>query len=169
MSWKQPTYLREVSTAHLAELSNYEYVIETGFSKWTMRATFEVIGAVLLNKKLLVLVTLRRGGVAMDVSKVLLGEVLVCLTLLTEEFYFIFMVPCIVTTCILIRSNKMQQYAGIYLLQNFSICFGCPSHPSSGVHQTVTAASGTGHITCVLHALQNATLSHSAEHATHTG
>ena len=46
---------------------------------------------------------------------------------------------------ILIRSNKMQQYAGIYLLQNQSTCFGCPSHPSSGVHKTVTAASGTGH------------------------
>ena len=39
----------------------------------------------------------------------------------------------------------MQQYAGIYLLQNHSTCFGCPSHPSSGVHKTVTAASGTGH------------------------
>ena len=49
--------------------------------------------------------------------------------------------------CILIRSNKIQQYAGIYLLQNHSTCFGCPSHPSSGVHQTVTAASVTGHIT----------------------
>jgi len=46
---------------------------------------------------------------------------------------------------ILIRSNKMQQYAGIYLPQNYSTCFGCPSHPSSGVHKTVTAASGTGH------------------------
>jgi len=46
---------------------------------------------------------------------------------------------------ILIRSKKMQQYAGIYLLQNHSTCFGYPSHPSSGVHKTVTAASGTGH------------------------
>ena len=46
---------------------------------------------------------------------------------------------------ILIRSNKMQQYGGIYLLQIYSACFGCPSHPSSGVHATVTAASGTGH------------------------
>jgi len=46
---------------------------------------------------------------------------------------------------ILIRSNKMQQYAGIYLLQIYSTFFGCPSHPSSGVHTTVTAASGTGH------------------------
>ena len=46
---------------------------------------------------------------------------------------------------ILIRSNKMQQYAGIYLLQNYSACFGCLLHPSPGVHKTVTAASGTGH------------------------
>ena len=48
---------------------------------------------------------------------------------------------------IIIRSNKMQEYAGVYLLQNYSTCFGCLSHPSAGVHQTVTAASGTGHIT----------------------
>ena len=40
----------------------------------------------------------------------------------------------------------MQQYAGIYLLQNYSTRFGCPSHPSSEVHKTVTAAFGTGHI-----------------------
>jgi len=46
---------------------------------------------------------------------------------------------------ILIRSNKMQQYADIYLLQNYSTYFGCPSHPSSGVLKTVTAATGTGH------------------------
>ena len=39
----------------------------------------------------------------------------------------------------------MQQYADIYLLQNHSTCFVCPSHPLSGVHKTVTAASGTGH------------------------
>jgi Zn-finger protein len=46
---------------------------------------------------------------------------------------------------IVIRSNKMQQYACIYLPQNHSTCFGCPSYPSSRVHKTVTAASGTGH------------------------
>ena len=39
----------------------------------------------------------------------------------------------------------MQQYAGVYLLQNYPTCLGCLSHPSSEVHQTVTAASGTGH------------------------
>ena len=46
--------------------------------------------------------------------------------------------------------NKIQQDAtdvGIYLLQNYYTCFGCLSHPSSEIHQTVTAASGTGHIT----------------------
>ena len=37
---------------------------------------------------------------------------------------------------ILIRSNKMQQHAGIYLLQNHSTYFGCPSYPSSRVHKT---------------------------------
>ena len=46
---------------------------------------------------------------------------------------------------ILIRSNKIQQYSRIYILQNYSTCFWCPSHPSSGVHKTVTAASGTGY------------------------
>ena len=45
----------------------------------------------------------------------------------------------------LIRSKERQQYAGVYLLQNYSTCFGCQSHLSSGLHQTVTAASGTGH------------------------
>ena len=41
------------------------------------------------------------------------------------------------------KSNKMLQYANIYLLLNYSTCFGRPSRPSSGVHKTVVAASGT--------------------------
>ena len=39
----------------------------------------------------------------------------------------------------------MQQYADIYLLLNYSTCFGRPSRPSSGVHTTVVADSGTDH------------------------
>jgi len=39
----------------------------------------------------------------------------------------------------------MQQTADIYLLLNYCTCFGRPSRPSSGVHKTVVAASGTGH------------------------
>jgi len=50
----------------------------------------------------------------------------------------------------------MQQYAGIYLLQNYSTYFRCPSHPSSGVHETVTAASGTGHSNSATAFLQRA-------------
>ena len=41
------------------------------------------------------------------------------------------------------KSNKLQQYADIYLLLNYSTCFGRPSSPSSGVHKTVIAVSGT--------------------------
>jgi len=43
------------------------------------------------------------------------------------------------------KSNEMKQYTDIYLLLNYSTCFGRPSHPSSGVHKTVVAASGTDH------------------------
>ena len=43
------------------------------------------------------------------------------------------------------KSNKIQQYADIYLMLNYSTCFGRPSRPSSGVHKTVVAASGTDH------------------------
>jgi len=41
----------------------------------------------------------------------------------------------------------MQEYAVCFiLLQDHSTCFGCHPHPSSGVHKTVTTASGTDHI-----------------------
>jgi len=43
------------------------------------------------------------------------------------------------------KFNKMQLYADIYLLLNYSTCFGRPSRPSTGVHKTVVAASGTDH------------------------
>jgi len=39
----------------------------------------------------------------------------------------------------------MQQYADMYLLPNYSTYFKRPSRPSSGVHKTVVAASGTDH------------------------
>jgi len=43
------------------------------------------------------------------------------------------------------KSNEMQQYADIYLLLNYSTCFGRSSRLSPGVHKTVFAASGTDH------------------------
>ena len=51
---------------------------------------------------------------------------------------------CISATCFVcrdsVRATTFRQRGLIY-----STCFGCLSHPSSGVHQTVTAASGTSH------------------------
>jgi len=41
-----------------------------------------------------------------------------------------------------------------------STCFGCQSHPSSGVHKTVTTVSGTGHIFCAATSLQSGQLDH---------
>ena len=43
------------------------------------------------------------------------------------------------------KSNEMQEYADIYLPLNYPTCFGRPSRPSSEVHKTVSAASGTDH------------------------
>ena len=55
-------------------------------------------------------------------------------------------VPCIahLYNCTT-RCNTKQS---IYYSEVPSTCFGCQPHPSSGVHKTVTAASGTGHIFC---------------------
>ena len=43
------------------------------------------------------------------------------------------------------KSKEKQQYSVIYLLLNFSTCFGRPSSLPSGVHKTVVAASATDH------------------------
>ena len=43
-------------------------------------------------------------------------------------------------------------------LQVHSTCFGCQPHPSSGVHKTVTTASGTGRIFCAATSLQRGQL-----------
>ena len=40
------------------------------------------------------------------------------------------------------------------ILQVHATCFGYQPHPSSGVHKTVTTASGTGHIFCAATSLQ---------------
>ena len=69
----------------------------------------------------------------------------VCISSIQMYFDVFYFYGYVHRNSILITSNKMQQYEGIYLLQNYSTCFGCPSHPSSGLHKNVTAASGTGH------------------------
>ena len=67
------------------------------------------------------------------------------LAFLVILIFYIYIHSSVHRDSILIRSKEMQQHADVYLLQNYTTCFGCLSHPSSGVHQTVTAASRTGH------------------------
>jgi len=49
---------------------------------------------------------------------------------------------------LIIVQRDTTQSSLFIILQGHSTCFGCQSHPSSGVHKTVTTASGTGHIFC---------------------
>ena len=72
----------------------------------------------------------------------------------------------------LMKSNKMQHYADIYLLLNHSTCFGCPSHPSSGVHEIVIVDSGTDHTiweaSLGLEELRHSLVAAWTPHVTHT-
>ena len=55
----------------------------------------------------------------------------------------------------LIKIQKMQQYADIYLFTAKSLyMLRVSQHPSSGVLKIVTAASGTGHNTAAATSLQ---------------
>ena len=46
-------------------------------------------------------------------------------------FFFLYIHGSVHRVSVLIRYNKMQQYAGIYLLQVYSTSFGRPSRPLS--------------------------------------
>ena len=59
---------------------------------------------------------------------------------------------------LIIVQRDATQSSLFIILQVHSTCFGCQPHPSSGVHQTVTAASGTDHIFCTATSLQRGTL-----------
>jgi len=66
-----------------------------------------------------------------------------------------FMVPCSADIYILIIVQRdVTQSCLFVILQVHSTCFGCQPHPSSGVHKTVTTASGTGNIFCAATSLQ---------------
>jgi len=55
---------------------------------------------------------------------------------------------------IIVQTDATQSSLFI-ILQVHSTCFGCQPHPSSGIHKTVTTASGTGHIFCAATSLQS--------------
>jgi len=59
------------------------------------------------------------------------------------SFFFFYIRGSVHRNSRLKKPNEKQQHADIYLLLNYSTCFGRPSRPSSGVHKTVVAASGT--------------------------
>ena len=48
----------------------------------------------------------------------------------------------------------MHHKAVFITVKVHSTCFGCQPHPSSRIHKTVTAASGTGRIFCAAAFLQ---------------
>ena len=53
----------------------------------------------------------------------------------------------VVVEIILIFEQRDATQSSLFIiLQVHSICFGCQPHPSSGLHKTVTTASGTGHM-----------------------
>jgi len=59
------------------------------------------------------------------------------------------------TVNILITVQRDATQSSLFIiLQVHSTCFGCQTHPSSGVHKTVTTASGTGRIFCAATSLQ---------------
>jgi len=57
------------------------------------------------------------------------------------------------TISIIVQRDAIQSSLFI-ILQVHSTCFGCQPQPSTGVHKTVTTASGTSHIFCVAISLQ---------------
>jgi len=58
-------------------------------------------------------------------------------------------------SCIVIIVERDATQSSVFIiLQVHSTCFACQSHPSSGVHKTVTTASGTGHIFCAATSIQ---------------
>ena len=58
-------------------------------------------------------------------------------------------------TYIYIAVQRDATQSGLFIImQVHSTCFGFQPHPSSGVHRTVTTASGNGHIFCAATSLQ---------------
>jgi len=61
-------------------------------------------------------------------------------------FFFILVVSCIVNLFYVSNQRDAVLSSLFIVLQNHSTCFGCPLHPSSGVHKTVVTTTGTSHV-----------------------
>ena len=76
----------------------------------------------------------------------------------SEKFY---VYGSVYRRCILLIVQRDATQNNLFIiLQVHSTCFGCQTHPSSGVHKTVTTASGTGHIFCAATSLQRGKVGH---------
>jgi len=78
---------------------------------------------------------------------------MVFLLILVFNSYSILTLITSATILIIVQRDATQSSLFI-ILQVHSTCFGCQPHPSSGVHKTVTTASGRGHIFCAATSLQ---------------
>jgi len=79
------------------------------------------------------------------------------ITLNCEMYEVEFQKPSVKDICryILINVERDATQSNLFtILQVHSACFGCQPHPSTGVHKTVTTASGTGHIFCAATSIQ---------------
>ena len=59
--------------------------------------------------------------------------------------YKVFILKYFKRFILIIVQRDATQSVLFIILQAHSACFGWQQHPSSGVHKTVTTASGTGH------------------------
>jgi len=83
----------------------------------------------------------------------ILGTIVVAFPLVS---FRIFLILClwISATVLTIVQRDATQSSLFIILQVHSTCFGCQTHPSSGVHKTVTTASVTGHNFCATTSVQ---------------
>ena len=73
---------------------------------------------------------------------------------LSVEYSFRRVLYWIKPIILIIFQRDATQNSLFIILQGHSTCFWCQPHPSSGVHKTVTTASGTGRIFCAATSLQ---------------
>ena len=61
--------------------------------------------------------------------------------------HFVFLVPCIADKIYLIVVQRDATQSSLFIILHVhSTSFGCQPYPSSGLHKTVTTATGTGQL-----------------------
>jgi len=89
------------------------------------------------------------------IQNVILRQRTVIFCIITVIFYVYVYGSMHRWSILIIFQRDATQSSLFIILRVHSTCFGCQKHPSSGVHKTVTTASGTGHIFCAGTSLQS--------------